>query len=555
MGQASARALRRTALALGIAAAGISGGASAISIDTGNPDLELKWDNTVRVSAGWRVEEIDDALGNNPQYDESDYKFKQGDMVAQRLDLYSEFDLIWRGDYGARVAVAGWYDPVYNDTDVKQSPALASAPSSYRDKEYSSLTKDFYLGPYGEVLDAFVFAKRQVGETLVSLKAGQLTTYWGMALFYPGGIAQSQHPIDGRKGAANPGSEVKELFLPLTQINVQVQITPAIAAEAQYYLDWANTRSPEGGTFLAPADMTLQGPQQLGFPTSNLPRRAPLEPDDQQGNWGVAFKFNPDFLSGQTVAVYYREFDEKIPWVFLALPTMDHPKELGYRAVYAENTKLAGVSLDGQIGQWAVGAEVGYHMDTGLKSTGFALAEDGARGDTWHALVNGIYLLRRGALWDTGNLALELTYDRLDNVTRNENLFVRVDHGNTCTIARGGPPGSWVDNCATKDAWGLNVRFSPQWLQVRPSLDVSLPISYQTGLDGNSAISAYGVNEDATTVSIGVQLDYLVIHRLTLEYADFFSKRHTVDGVSVSGNGNYGVTDRGRVMLTYKVAF
>ena len=87
MGQASARALRRTALALGIAAAGISGGASAISIDTGNPDLELKWDNTVRVSAGWRVEEIDDALGNNPQYDESDYKFKQGDMVAQRLDL------------------------------------------------------------------------------------------------------------------------------------------------------------------------------------------------------------------------------------------------------------------------------------------------------------------------------------------------------------------------------------------------------------------------------------------------------------------------------------
>jgi hypothetical protein len=90
---------------------------------------------------------------------------------------------------------------------------------------------------------------------------------------------------------------------------------------------------------------------------------------------------------------------------------------------------------------------------------------------------------------------------------------------------------------------------------VRPSLDVSLPISYQTGLDGNSAISAYGVNEDATTVSIGVQLDYLVIHRLTLEYADFFSKRHTVDGVSVSGNGNYGVTDRGRVMLTYKVAF
>ncbi len=82
----------------------------------------MKWDNTVRVSAGWRVEEIDDALGDNFQYDESDYKFEDGDMVAQRLDLYSELDIIWRGDYGARVAVAGWYDPVYDDTDVEQNP-------------------------------------------------------------------------------------------------------------------------------------------------------------------------------------------------------------------------------------------------------------------------------------------------------------------------------------------------------------------------------------------------------------------------------------------------
>ncbi|MBP6479210.1 MAG: DUF1302 family protein [Pseudomonadales bacterium] len=563
-----AGALRRMAVAVGLVAAGGSGVVSAVSLDTGNPDLEVKWDNTIRVSAGWRVEEIDDALGDNFQYDESDYKFEDGDMVAQRLDLYSELDLVWRGDYGARVAVAGWYDPVYDDTDVAQNPrpcsvpwdgtACAGLPSSYHNKEYSDLTEDFYLGPYGEVLDAFLFANHSVGGVPLSVKAGQLTTYWGMALFYPGGIAQSQHPIDGRKGAANPGSEVKELFLPLTQINLQAQLTPTIAVEMQYYFDWANTRAPEGGTFLAPADLTMQGPDQLGgdpLASANLPRRAPLEPDDQQGNWGVNFKFNPDFLRGQTVGVYYREFDEKVPWVFLALPTMDHPKDLGYRAVYAENTKLAGVSFDGQIGQWAVGGEVGYHMDTGLKSTGFAFAEDGARGDTWHALVNAIYLLDRGALWDTGNLALELTYDRLDDVTENEDLFVRVDHGNTCTIGRNGPPGSWKDNCATKDAWGLNVRFAPQWLQVLPSLDVTLPVSYQTGLRGNSAISAYGVNEDATSLSIGVQLDYKVIHRLTVEYADSFSKRHTLNDVAVSGNGNYGVTDRGRVMVTYKVAF
>ena len=123
-----AGALRRMAVAVGLVAAGGSGVVSAVSLDTGNPDLEVKWDNTIRVSAGWRVEEIDDALGDNFQYDESDYKFEDGDMVAQRLDLYSELDLVWRGDYGARVAVAGWYDPVYDDTDVAQNPRPCSVP-------------------------------------------------------------------------------------------------------------------------------------------------------------------------------------------------------------------------------------------------------------------------------------------------------------------------------------------------------------------------------------------------------------------------------------------
>ena len=556
LNRAPARVLRRSALALGIAAAGISAGASAFVVNTGNRDLEVKWDNTARVSAGWRVEDIDDAIGDSAQSDESDYRFEKGDMVAQRLDVLSELDVVWRGDYGARVSVAGWYDYAYHDDKVEQNPALADLPSSYHEKEYTGLTKDFYHGPYGEVLDAFVFANHTVGDVALSMKAGQFTTYWGMAVFYSGGIAQSQHPLDGRKGIANPATEVKELFLPLSQINLQAQLTPTISAELQYYLDWANTRAPEGGTFLAPVDLVMQGPQQIGISgPANLQRAAPLEPDDQQGNWGINFKFTPEFLRGQTVGVYYREFDEKTPWVFL-VPN-GGPSLFDYRAVYPENTKLVGLSFDGTIGQWTLGAELGYHMDTALKSTGFSVANEGARGDTWHAVLNTIYLLDRGALWDAGTLVMELSYDRLDGVTRNEDLFVRVDHGNTCTVGRGGPPGSWKDDCATKDALGFSIRLAPQWLQVLPSLDVSLPIVYMTGLAGNSAMSGYLVSQDASTLSVGLEFDYKVIHNLKVEYDDAFSKRHTDNGIAVSGNANgiYQITDRGRIMVTYKVAF
>ena len=53
-GRVRAGGLRRTVLAIGIAAAGASTGAFGFSVDTGNPDLQVLWDNTIRATAGWQ---------------------------------------------------------------------------------------------------------------------------------------------------------------------------------------------------------------------------------------------------------------------------------------------------------------------------------------------------------------------------------------------------------------------------------------------------------------------------------------------------------------------
>ncbi len=58
-------------------------------------------------------------------------------FLHQRVDLLSEFDVVWRQHYGARVSAAGWYDYAYRNSDVKQNPALSELPSSYHDKQYS----------------------------------------------------------------------------------------------------------------------------------------------------------------------------------------------------------------------------------------------------------------------------------------------------------------------------------------------------------------------------------------------------------------------------------
>jgi len=561
-------------VAIGLAAAGRSAEVFAFEFDTGNPDLRIRWDNSIRANAGWRIQSLNKAIANSPALDQSDFKFENGDMVAQRLDLLSEFDLHWHKKYGFRVSAAGWYDYAYHNTTVKQNPLYAELglATAYYNNQYSSLTKNYYRGPYGEVLDAFAFGEWSAGSVPIAVKAGRLSTFWGQSAFYAAGIAQSQQPIDGRKGAANPGTEVKELFRPLTQLDVQAQLTPTIAAEAQVYFDWSNTLSPEGGTYLGPTNFVLQGPQQTGclrfgfvgaMPECfvNFPRTGPLGPSSKQGNWGINFKFNPDFLRGQTVAVFFRQFDEKVPWLFLtAFPQQTPPYySLSYRAVYARNTKLAGLSYDGSLGPVAIGAEVGYHIDTGLLAPAFLPTNDGPRGDTWHALINGIYLLPRTPIWSTGTAVLELTYDRLDHITKNGAYFWAVGNP-TCINQTTGQPGNVDDGCATQDAWGLNAQVSPQWLQVLPSLDVSLPITVQTGLSGTSAISSLGVAQGATTFSVGVQFDYKTKHRLTLEYDQFTAPIRKVEAPGLgpiavgSPSPNFGTIDRGRISLTYKVS-
>jgi hypothetical protein len=74
----------------------------AFEIDTGNPDLTIRWDNAVRFNYAVRIEERDSKIGNSPIADEGTWSFDRGDAVATRLDLLTEVDLIWKKNFGAR---------------------------------------------------------------------------------------------------------------------------------------------------------------------------------------------------------------------------------------------------------------------------------------------------------------------------------------------------------------------------------------------------------------------------------------------------------------------
>jgi len=540
------------ALAWGSLAAALP--AAAFTIETDVPDLTVRFDNQVRYNLGVRTDKIDPRIGNNPGFDEGDYKFGRGDVVTNRLDLLSELEVEYRKAFGLRVSAAGWVDGAYSDTAVKQNPGLSGLASSYFNNRYSDLTKRFYRGPSGEILDAFVYANVDVDGKPLSVKIGQHSVYWGNAIFSSAGISYSQQPTDGRKQAATPGVETRETFLPLNQISATFQVSDALQFAGQYFLDWDHVRSPEGGTYLGGSDAILDGPDRAGGGAPFI-RAAALGPGSKRGNWGLAARIAPLAWNGTTLGVYYREFDEKNGlWLF-----RDPANPLQYRAVYPQNTKLLGLSVDATVGPVAVGGEFALRKNAGLNSFAFSAANEGARGDVYHASVNAIYGLTKNAFWDFGTLAAELTYDRLDKVTRNAGLFNGVNSINPATGASSCPLGV-AAGCATKDAWGIGVRVAPSWSQVRPGVDLTLPIVVVAGLKGNTADFG-GTNEGQVAFSIGAEFDIRKKWQVALTYADIRAKivptgASNALGPTHTGNGSgWPISDRGRITLTAKTSF
>ncbi|WP_028628881.1 DUF1302 domain-containing protein [Metapseudomonas resinovorans] len=544
-------------LAIGVAAALACGGLlQAKEFGTDNPDLSLRWDNTLRYNLGVRAEERERALANNATYDESDSRFDRGDVVTNRLDLMSEFELAYQQYHGLRVSAAAWYDQAYADGDVETAegnvfyPGAFPGPStpSYRGGEYSGFTKRYHRGVSGELLDAFAFTRFNLGDVPVSLRAGRHTVYWGSGLLIAGhAISYSQAPLDGRKAVSNPGTETREIFLPLTQLSAQAQVTDKLSVAAQYFFEWDTTRAPEGGTYLASADIALEGPNQLPVaPGIVRPLIDPLTPGDG-GNWGVMGTYSLDFLHSD-IGLYYREFDDYNPWGLQVGRNFA-------RYVYADNVRLYGLSWSAGpvLGGGSIGVDLSYRQNTSLVSSNFSSVDNqGARGDTWHLVVNGLWLLPRTDFFDTGSFIAEMAYSHVQRVTDREELFKGEGYAG-CPV---GQDKEW--GCATRNYVGAAFSFAPQWLGVFPGWNISAPMSFDYGVSGNAATG--GGSEGKYSYKIGIKGTLDERYDVTLAYIGYGSPRKYADIPSVGktvvgGAGDIGLSDRNWISLTLSTAF
>ena len=529
--------------------------AVAVEIDTGNEDIQLRWDNTLRYNLGMRVEGQDKAILANPNNDDGDRNFDKHRLVNNRLDILSESDIVYKGKYGARVSAALWYDAAYagdldNDSVATSNHLGAGGRPATGLSRY---TDRYYEGPSAEWMDAFVFGEYNLGEMPLKARLGRHTVNWGESLLGAGaihGISYGQAPLDQGKALALPGIEAKELYLPRNQFSTQLQVNPALSFAAQYFFEWRPSRVPESGSYLGFADIYQQGGESFILsPRLRALHGDDIEPDNA-GDWGVMARWSPEWLDG-TLGFYVRQFSDTLPQVILLANARPQ-----YFLNYADKIDMYGISLSKEVGGISVGADLNYRRNMPLVSSAARvtsaaqLPDDGdilgARGDTLHGVLNAIGSLSPTPLYDGASWSAELTWSRWLSVNSDPlNLF----KGSSAYKA---VPTN-ID-AVTRDAYGLAVNFTPTWYQVFPGGDLSMPLSFSQGINGNSAVGSGG-NEDAGSYAVGLALDVYSRYRFDLKYVDYFGDYSTnpVTGAALTPSGSQAMLeDRGAVYFTFK---
>lgn len=509
-----------SALCLAVAGAGLAMNTptvQAFQIDTGNPDLRMSWDNTIKYSAAWRLNNArdsvaDDSIGVQANTNDGDQNFDRG-LISNRFDLLSEFDLRYKRNYGLRLSGAAWYDDVYNKSNDNPG-ALGGAlvnSTSVRHDRFTDDTEKLH-GRKAELLDAFVYGRYTVNDMGLNLRAGRFTQLYGESLFFGNNsIAGAQSSLDLIKALSVPNSQFKEILRPIGQLTAQLQINQNVSLGAYYQLEWRKSRLPAAGSYFSFADFIDEGGESIILgPGVSVFRTGDIEASDS-GQGGLQLKIKSgNFEYG----VYAAQYHDKMPQFYL------YPDTGLYEQVFAENIRTLGLSVSTLIGETNVAAEMSYRHDMPLVAPGNtvilpqSMGADGddraafPKGNTAHFNLSAISLFNESRFWDGATFIGEFAFNRRLSVSDNRDQ---------------------LDPLATRDAGAIQFVFTPEYFQVRPGLDLQVPIGMGYGLFGRSSVN--GVlfpSENGGNVSVGLKAEYMKKVQASLNFTHFYGSSGSV---------------------------
>lgn len=494
-----------------VVAAVLCAASPAAAADLGSEQgFDIRLDTTVRASSGFRLEGQNPALLGDANTDDGDRAFNPG-VISGRIDFTSRLD-VSRGDLGFDLSIDGWYDAVYQRHDANHSSATFN-PVSVPPDEFPAGVRRL-MGDTVELGNAYVHDKLEVGDIPITVRVGRQTLLWGESLFFPqDGIAAAQAPVDVIKQISQPLVENREVFLPVGQADIRLSLPHSISIEAFDQFEWRPNRTPGVASYFSTNDAADVGGERAFEPGGGVLFRGKDDAPTGLGQFGAALRRTSDVID---LGFYAIRYDAKQP----AISAID-PITRTYRVVFPRGVDLLGMSASTYLGDDTLAGELSERWNMPLVSRGTGpvpvssligmtappdtlfpskpVPTAYATGQALYALGSFERRLRPGSLWDDAVLDVEFAATDLTRVDDNPQRRL---------------PGT------TRLASALEVVFKPQYFQLLPGLDVSVPIGVRLGLSGRSSVDP-GMVAHAGTVTLSLSATYRIVWEGGISYTHF----------------------------------
>ncbi|MHA4869542.1 DUF1302 domain-containing protein [Duganella sp. PWIR1] len=498
-------------LAIASAIALMAGGtACAADLNPGG-DWQIRWDNTLKYSAGARVESALPALTTGAakvNNDDGDRNFSTG-LISSRYDLLTEFD-IQKDGFGLRLSGAAWYDSVYNQTTSNGSAATTnniSRPSNWFSPETARIA-----GRNAEMLDWFVFGRNQIGDATLSYRLGQHSLIWGTTLFFGmNGIAKGMAPIDLYK-LSIPGTQAKETTIPVPQLSSTLQLTNDTSVEAYVQFKYRPTRLHPAGSYLSATDMLGDGAESIWAGPLKL-QNAGLVKGDLPNNFGFAVNTRSETLDAD-LGFYASRYNDTSTQVVTQAATRRYYMAVpnGVKAFGASISRLVGsanVGLEASVrdGQPLIAKQGTVVLPVGQTAAWLNDNTPYPTGRTSHLNLSTTLISGATGAWDGLAVVGELSANHLNSVKENA---------------------AKVDTAYNKTSYGGRIVVTPTWYQVTSGLDLSVPLNIGWSFKGRSIIDTAfpfsGSPDKGGEIAAGVTGTYLTRYIANLTFINYRGK-------------------------------
>lgn len=319
--------------------------AQAVEFSFADNEISGSIDTTVSYGQLWRVQGQDKS-GEDINTNDGNRNFDTG-LVSEVFKITSDLEVTYQ-NYGAFVRGTAFYDTQIMDKRNDYFSANDPVQPSQNFPQDDSFTHEtrHKAGRDAQILDAYVYGDWELAEMPVTARLGKQVFNWGEGIFYRGGI-NTTNPVDAAKFRL-PGSELKEVLVPVEALNFNIGLTDNLSLETFYQWNWKETAIDPVGTYFSETDLFADGgntayseqpalaalrPLYAGLSAGNVGGLSGTDFFDSNGTikvatigsdlnakddgqFGVAFRYIAEELNSTEFGFYFVNYHAKEPTIF-----------------------------------------------------------------------------------------------------------------------------------------------------------------------------------------------------------------------------------------------